>query len=338
MPSAVRHHTALLFATLTVTACRPSAPLPPPTPPVAAEEAAREAIAREQALNVDSIPKGTIGVPPFHVDVRDTILEPLSYGLADLLMTDLARSKELRVVDRLQLDALLRELDLAEAGRVDSLAAPRVGKLVGARHLVLGSLSQPLGDERRNDRLYIDMRIADVPFSELQNPVSTQAPLADILDAEKELAFRLFNQLGVTLTDAERDSVEQRPTNDIAALLAYSRAVRFEALGLFKEAQAEYEEAVRVDPNFTLARTRLASLQMWSASPGEVDLREVRAQSEQHLGQAMDWAANGVNPPSVSTITPRGTEPARAAGPGDAPYSSGRTITVIITITTPPSP
>ncbi|HZI44674.1 MAG TPA: CsgG/HfaB family protein, partial [Ilumatobacter sp.] len=78
---------------------------------------------------------------PFSVDGVDTALAPLAYALADLLMTDLARSAQLRIVDRLRLDALLREVRLVEAGRVDTATAPRVGRLVGARRLVIGALA-----------------------------------------------------------------------------------------------------------------------------------------------------------------------------------------------------
>jgi len=98
-----------------------------------AEEAARSAIANERAINVASLPERSVGVTPFAVSTSDTTIAPLAYGLADILITDLQRSGQLQLVDRLRLDALLREVELVGPGRVDTMTAPRVGQLVGAR-------------------------------------------------------------------------------------------------------------------------------------------------------------------------------------------------------------
>src|SRR5690242_1716236 len=95
-----------------------------------AELAARHAVVAEQSIRPDTFSARSLGIAPFAVGAADTALAPLAYGLADLLMTDLARSAQLRVVDRLRLDALLREVQLVEAGRVDLATAPRVGRLV----------------------------------------------------------------------------------------------------------------------------------------------------------------------------------------------------------------
>jgi hypothetical protein len=86
---------------------------------------------------------------------------------------------------------------------------------------------------------------------------SADARLADVLDAEKALVFQLFDRLGVTLTPAERAAVEQRPTSNLAALLAYGRAVRHEVQGRYAPAAAEYARAARLDPGFAMAQTRL---------------------------------------------------------------------------------
>src|SRR5688500_6092548 len=106
----------------------------------AADSAARAAIANERAIDAASLPARAVGVAPFAADPADTVATALAYGLADLLITDLSRSAALTVVDRLRADAVLRELRLAESGRVDSATAPRVGRLVGARRLVVGTV------------------------------------------------------------------------------------------------------------------------------------------------------------------------------------------------------
>jgi TolB-like protein len=216
-----------------------------------ADSIARAAIERERTVNVASIPQGTIGIAPLLVQAADTTLAPLGYGLADLLTTDLARSRSLRVVERLQMDALMRELARAGTGRVDTATAPRVGRILGARQIVTGSIIQ-LPDTR----VSINTRLADVSRGTVGGAEASTVRLDAILDAEKQLAYSLFERLGVTLSPAERALVDQRPTRNIAALLAYSRGVRSEALGDYGAAAREYRNASRLDPAFDRARTK----------------------------------------------------------------------------------
>ncbi len=277
-----------------------------------ADADARRAIANEQAISAAALPQRTVAVAPFHVSSSDTLIAPLGYGLADLLMTDLARSSQIRLVDRLQLDAIMRELDLARAGRVDTTTAPRVGRLVGARRMVLGSLAS-----RGTDALVIDARVADVATSELRDAVSATAPLDRIFDAEKELAFRLLRELGVQLTPAERAAVEQRPTANVSAFLAYSRGVRFEALGDYGAATQEFRRALAIDPSFQMAGARLGGGASASAA---------------QRSRAASAVAQRVNGTFTSPVGG-----ANLGGPVDPAFPGGGAVTgtLIITVTAP---
>ena len=257
MPSPSRSCSLFLPVAISLVAgCTPSQPAAVSPERKAAREAARSAIANERSLEASTLPPQSLGIPPFQVRLSDTVLAALGYGLADLLTTDLARSAQLQVVDRLRLDAVLSEIHLVESGRVDTTTAPRVGKLIQARRLVLGGLDQIPGGN-----VSISAGIADVATGELREAVSATAPLDVILEAEKELAFRLLDQLGVTLSPAERSAVEQMPTKNIAALLAYSRGVRFEVEGRYSEAKQEYQRAVQLDPGFQQAQEHLESVE-----------------------------------------------------------------------------
>jgi TolB-like protein len=261
----------------------------------AAEEAARRAVATEQGLDASSLAPHSVGVPPFDVAIQDTMLSPLGYGLADLLMTDLARSANLQVVDRLRLDAVLQEIHLVEAGRVDTTSAPRVGRLIRARQLVLGGLSQ-----RSAGEFAIDARIADVTTGEVRTAVAATAKLEDILRAEKELAFELFDQFNVSLTPAERAAVEQLPTKNVAALLAYSRGVRFQVEGRYEAAAREYRQAVQLDPGFKPAAERLDDVQ--APSPAQT-VATVQADNEAaQSARAADVVTDRLNGVLVSPI------------------------------------
>ena len=284
---------------------------------IAAEEFAREALAAEQSLDPATLPERTVGVTPLSITTSDSALRSLGYGLADLLMTDLARSAQIQVVDRLRLDALLRELQFVQASRnVDSTTAPRVGGLLGARRLVVGSVTHTPGGELR-----IDARIANAATSEIRPAVFATATLDDILRAEKELAFQLFDQLGVILTPAERAAVDQRATQNLAALLAYSRGVRYEVEGRFDQAAGEFQSALQLDPGFSMARMRLTAARSLAAPLRAAPIARVAAAAAERVNQALI--------PTTSTGARPGT-------PGDPTFAQTYTVTVIVTITTPP--
>ena len=224
---------------------------PAPNPRVKeAQDAARQAIAVEAQLQPDTLSARTVGVLPFDQRGLDSSTADLGYGLADLLRVDLSKSSQLRIVDRLRLDAIMRELALASSGRTDSTTAPRVGRLVQARRVVYGAL------DAQATNMGISVGVADAATRQVQPALSQQTRLDNVLDTEKQIALRLFENLGVTLTPAERAAVEERPTKNIAAFMAYGRGARYETEFRFADAVGAYEEALKLDPGFTLAATR----------------------------------------------------------------------------------
>jgi TolB-like protein len=262
-----------------------------------------------------------VAVAPFAVTATDTSLAPLGDGLADLLMTDLAQSSQLTVVERLQLDALLRELELSRSGGVDTATAPRVGRLVGARRLVVGAVAQAPGAQE----LVVEARVADAVTSETNGAVSGRAAAARILDAEKALAMQLFKELGVTLTPAEQAAVERNRTGNLAALLAYGRGVRAEVEGRYGDAQNSYREAGRLDPTFSAPNARAERVRSYTAVAG------TSSQTATTLPRAVSVTTERVNAgaiPPVGGLAPRG-------GLADPAYPSP-TVSVIVRVTTPP--
>lgn len=72
-------------------------------------------------------------------------------GLSDLVVQELIASNAYRVIDVASLQAALKEQGLSAGGSVNSEDAVRIGKLVGADIVVMGSLTQ-FGRERRTTR------------------------------------------------------------------------------------------------------------------------------------------------------------------------------------------
>ncbi|HAT72530.1 MAG TPA: hypothetical protein DCS63_06920 [Elusimicrobia bacterium] len=75
-------------------------------------------------------------------------------GLQDSLTASLMKTGRIRLVERARVDAAMKELQLATAGVVDSNTAAQVGKLIGARYAVLGSVTAvSVNDEWRSVKI-----------------------------------------------------------------------------------------------------------------------------------------------------------------------------------------
>src|SRR3989454_83938 len=128
-------------------AAQPAAVAPPEIPALrakaqlalraSAEQTARQALAREAELAQQPPQSATVAVLPVLVS-GDSTYQPLSRGLAELITTDLAYIRTLRLLERLQIGVLLDELKLGASDRADPATAARVGKLLRAERMVQG--------------------------------------------------------------------------------------------------------------------------------------------------------------------------------------------------------
>ncbi|MGQ0646440.1 MAG: CsgG/HfaB family protein [Gemmatimonadaceae bacterium] len=231
-----------------------------------------------------------IGVLPFDATRADTALRPLGFAIADLIATDFAMVQRLRVVERLRLGEVLREQQLARTGVVDRTVAPRVGRLMRANRLVAGALVTGA-----SNRLVFEARIVNVESGVVDTALQrATANVADILDAQKQITFGLLGRLGIGLTPRERSVIEQRPTRNLGALLAYGQGVQEEVNGNFAGARRAFRRASTLDPSFRAAVTRL---------------QQTNAIAIRTEGTIVQGVVDVVNPslPHVPTQPPAGT-------------------------------
>jgi tetratricopeptide (TPR) repeat protein len=232
-----------------------------------ATRGARAALAREAELSQQPGDAQTVAVLPIQV-TGDSIYQPLSRGLAQMLTSDLALLQRFRLVERMQLAALLDEMQLGQTGRVDQASAARVGLLVRAGRMVQGLAAIP---GERDTRLEASVLLGS---GEVTTPAAATGRLKDLLKMEKEVVVGLAGRMGYTLSEAERRAILENGTQNLAAFLAYSRALEAEDRGDYQAAAAEYAEAARLDPGFDAAREGLeattAAPDVAGADPSEV--------------------------------------------------------------------
>ncbi len=85
-------------------------------------------------------------VVPFENVGEEAALKSLGLVVSDLVVTDLARDHRLGLVERGQISKLMDELALQQSGAVDDSQALQLGKLSGARGLVVGRVADA-GDD-----------------------------------------------------------------------------------------------------------------------------------------------------------------------------------------------
>src|SRR5881397_3428804 len=95
--------------------------------------------------------------------------DALQKGIAGMLISEMSANPAARVVEREAIQKLLEEQNLGASGRVDPQTAAKVGKLVGARYVVLGTFIDFYGDFR------VDVRLVNTETSEIVKTESVRA-------------------------------------------------------------------------------------------------------------------------------------------------------------------
>lgn len=221
---------------------------------------------QEKSLDVISIPDNSIAVTYFANMSGKGELSILSKGLTDMLITDLSQVDSFHVVERARLQHLMEELGLAQTGLTGQQNVPRMAKLLGASHVVTGTLVD-LGDQY----LRVDANVSDAKTGGHREMRKLTGSLEDILKIEKNIAFSIIDLYGIKLTKQERKAIEKMPTTNMMAFMAYCRGLNYEDQGQWQKAKTEYNTAIKLDPNFIDAHIgmvkAIASAKFKSAPP-----------------------------------------------------------------------
>lgn len=180
--------------------------------------------------------------------------DALQVGLQQMLITEFAQNPQLRIVERGRIKDLLAEQDLGAGGRVDQNSAAKIGKLVGAKYVVLGGFIDFYGDFR------IDARIVNVETSELVKTVKENDKREKLYSLVLGLASDITK--GVNLPALPRQAMDQRESRQVPteALQLYSKALLYADRGDSQRAADLFNQAIKVFPEYTEAQEGLRQL------------------------------------------------------------------------------
>ncbi len=108
----------------------------------------------------------------------------LGEGMAEMLTTALVETRKFKILERMQIHDVLGEQDLGASGRVDPATAAKIGKILGARYLVYGTVNEfeyskggegggvriggiRVGASEARAHIGMDVRIVDAVTSEI---------------------------------------------------------------------------------------------------------------------------------------------------------------------------
>jgi len=127
-----------------------------------------------------------IAILPFkYVGVGDDY-KKLVEGIPDMLMTDLGKSEKITLVERVQIDKALKNFSVESSDIIDPKTVVEIGHWLGARAIVLGSVSQ-IGSKVR-----IDCRIIDIRTGRLLKSAKVEGNVKQLFELIDRLSARIL--------------------------------------------------------------------------------------------------------------------------------------------------
>jgi TolB-like protein len=215
-----------------------------------AVEYAKQAVANEAALLSGPVADNTVAVTTFN-NLGSKNLGQLGKGMAAMLIHDLSQVPDLQVVERVKLQALLKEMNLGTSGLVDQKTTPKVGKLLKAKHVTTGNLA-----DIEQENLQIVSVVVDVEQIGSIDTREVQGALKEFYHLEKAIACSIIQDLGRDCSKMP-GAFGKIHTKSLAALTAYSVGLDYLDQEKYDEAREEFQKALDEDPKFDMAKEAL---------------------------------------------------------------------------------
>ncbi len=178
-------------------------------------------------------------------------LGPIGKALADFFEHDFGKISDLKVVERDKINFVLRELELQQSGKVDRSTAVKVGKILGAKYMIFGSITQL---DYKHARMVV--RVVDVETSEIIASVDKDGK-PDYVAMEKGLVEDLAKVLDVKLNDDVKKLIQEGGTESTDAMAFYSKGLEQMDKYNYKEAYELFKKAYELDSTFVEAKRKM---------------------------------------------------------------------------------
>ena len=214
---------------------------------------ARKGIDRPSTAASDTPPAiRSIAVLPLDNYSNDSTQQYFAEGMTDELTAALATISQLRVTSRgsaMQFQGKSRP------------PTPQIAKTLNVDAIVEGSVS------RSGDRVRITAQLIDARADKHLWAKSFERNSSDVLALQADLASAIAREINVRLTESEQTRLAGAPSVSLAGHDAYLRGRYFfnrPSDENLQKAIAQFEEAVKLSPNFAPAYSGLSDAYLWA--------------------------------------------------------------------------
>ncbi len=163
-----------------------------------------------------------------------------------------------------------------------------IAKQLGVAHVLEGSV------QKAGDQVRVNVQLIDAQNDSHVWADTYDRKLTDIFGVESEIAKSIAESLRAKLTGGEEQALAVKPTNNPEAYDAYLRGLAAEGQALhsvyaMEKAVGFYEQAVRLDPAFALAWSRLsrADLDLYNSPNDPTGARRDAAKRALEMAQKL---------------------------------------------------
>lgn len=169
---------------------------------------------------------------------EDGISVNLGKAISAMLVTEFSGREGMQVVERAQLNELLREQDLNLSGHIEESATIEVGRMLGVQYILHGQVTSIV------DNLRMDIRAVDVETSEIVTVFKKSDKTSELFAVVVSIADEFGGKLDL-VPPAGRAPASPIP---VGATIEFSRAVDLEDCGEVEEAIEHYEATLEIHP------------------------------------------------------------------------------------------
>jgi len=181
---------------------------------------------------------------------QDPSLDWLNRGLTEMLTTNLAQVKGLDVLSTERILAEVQRLGMKDAKELNPASAVEVARNADADAFITGTLLRVGPKQLRLDVQVQDTKSGQILFSDKVEAPDVQGIFSMVDAVTGRVAQRFVPSANMT---TNVPSIEEAATSNLEAYRHYQLGVDFRRRFLLSEAVREFEEAIRLDPQFALA-------------------------------------------------------------------------------------
>ena len=172
-------------------------------------------------------------------------------GIQDDVLTNLSKIGDLKVISRTSV--------MPYRGKASNVR--EIGKALGVGAILEGSV------RRIGNRVRVNVQLINAENDEHMWAEDYDRELTDVFAIQTDLAQKIATELRAKLSPSEKAQIEQKPTENGEAYLAFVQAHNLssavEDFDKLKQSEQLYERAIELDPKFALAMARYSQLESW---------------------------------------------------------------------------